>query len=283
MSDRFVAQALRYLDGCLEPAEQAGFESELTRPERRLELHQLALQALDLQPRAGLRSGFGGPDLDQSGDVLRLTSPSTTPTIPATLPQEEPPLSDVLANVLWKYYGYFKFGFMLLGLWLFIWMMNSGYFTFYSVPPGNSQMAPKLVPREHVFFMDPSIRRQPRLKRGDPVAFSDWAIQRGTDTRFIYVSRVVALGGDTVSSDESGKLMVNGSVVAENEYIPAGSLEPLTLRPMVIPAGYVFLLNDNRGAFKADRKYRNADSRHFGPVPEWCIKGKVGAAFKIKF
>jgi signal peptidase I len=79
------------------------------------------------------------------------------------------------------------------------------------------------------------------VRRGDVVVFKDstWA-----DAPI--VKRVVAVGGDTVSCCENGRLEVNGEEIDE-PYLPAGtSAESAGFPTVTVPKGRLFLLGDER-------------------------------------
>jgi signal peptidase I len=79
------------------------------------------------------------------------------------------------------------------------------------------------------------------VRRGDVVVFKDaaWA-----DAPMI--KRVVAVGGDTVSCCEDGKLEVNGKEIDE-PYLPAGkAAEASGFAGVTVPEGRLFLLGDER-------------------------------------
>jgi signal peptidase I len=79
------------------------------------------------------------------------------------------------------------------------------------------------------------------VRRGDVVVFKD-----ATWANAPMVKRVVAVGGDTVSCCQEGKLKVNGKVVDE-PYLPDGTQAELSTFPTVdVPEGRLFLLGDER-------------------------------------
>ncbi|MFD5483133.1 signal peptidase I [Streptomyces hawaiiensis] len=80
------------------------------------------------------------------------------------------------------------------------------------------------------------------VRRGDVVVFKDasWA-------NAPMVKRVVAVGGDTVSCCQDGKLKVNGKEIDET-YLPKGTPAEMSNFPTVtVPEGRLFLLGDERG------------------------------------
>ncbi|MCX3291521.1 signal peptidase I [Streptomyces sp. NEAU-H22] len=80
------------------------------------------------------------------------------------------------------------------------------------------------------------------VRRGDVVVFKD-----ATWANAPMVKRVVAIGGDTVSCCQDGKLKVNGKEIDET-YLPQGTPAEMSNFPTVtVPKGRLFLLGDERG------------------------------------
>ncbi|MCD7748785.1 MAG: signal peptidase I, partial [Oscillospiraceae bacterium] len=80
------------------------------------------------------------------------------------------------------------------------------------------------------------------------------------------VGRIVAVGGDVVTLDDGGSLIVNGTVQSGDIVYLTYALDGLEY-PYSVPEGSVFILGDYR---------TNAeDSRTFGPVAEENILGRV--------
>ncbi|MBB4712321.1 signal peptidase I [Streptomyces luteogriseus] len=80
------------------------------------------------------------------------------------------------------------------------------------------------------------------VRRGDVVVFKD-----ATWANAPMVKRVVAIGGDTVSCCQDGKLEVNGKEIDET-YLPQGTPAEMSNFPTVtVPKGRLFLLGDERG------------------------------------
>lgn len=78
------------------------------------------------------------------------------------------------------------------------------------------------------------------------------------------VSRVVAVGGDTIAGRDGG-VWRNGTPIPEPYVAPGVITSPFA--EVVVPADHVFLLSDNRPLGK--------DSRFYGPVPVDYIQGIV--------
>lgn len=80
------------------------------------------------------------------------------------------------------------------------------------------------------------------VRRGDVVVFKD-----ATWANAPMVKRVVAVGGDTVSCCQDGRLKVNGKEIDET-YLPKGTPAEMSNFPTVtVPKGRLFLLGDERG------------------------------------
>lgn len=81
-----------------------------------------------------------------------------------------------------------------------------------------------------------------------------------------YVGRIVARENDVVTLDESGTLLVNGTVQSGEILYPSyaeGDLE----YPYLVPEGHVFVMGDYRT--------QTTDSRNLGPIAMEDVKGKV--------
>lgn len=157
-------------------------------------------------------------------------------------------------------------------------------------------VAVALVVRNFVFTlvkvqgasMEPSLHENDRLfvnrlfytpEKGDIVIFTP-----ASDPKRPYVKRVIATEGDTVYIDEKeGKVYVNGELldepyINEKTHTVGSYIRNLMLAgkygkdsPIVVPAGHIFAMGDNRNHSK--------DSREIGPVPVEEIMG--GAVFRF--
>jgi len=87
-----------------------------------------------------------------------------------------------------------------------------------------------------------------------------------------FIKRIVAGPGDTLSV-RNGHPVVNGVEKTDEPYtLPCGDGGACNLpKPITIPAGYYFMMGDNRGA--------SDDSRFWGPVPRDWIIGKAFATY----
>lgn len=80
------------------------------------------------------------------------------------------------------------------------------------------------------------------------------------------VGRIVARGTDVVTLDDSGTLLVNGTVQTGDILYPTYAKEGIKY-PHKVAEGHVFVLGDYR---------TNAeDSRDYGTVSESSVKGKI--------
>ncbi|NMH93648.1 signal peptidase I [Pseudonocardia bannensis] len=123
--------------------------------------------------------------------------------------------------------------------------------------PSNS-MAPTLAAGDHV-VLD---HREFTPARGDLIAFTD---PTGATRDGLMVKRVAAVAGDEVGL-EDGVLVVNGAAVVE-PYADRSRLDGVYLGPLVVPAGKLFVLGDNRGD--------SVDSRTFGPIDAGTVEGRI--------
>lgn len=126
----------------------------------------------------------------------------------------------------------------------------------------------------------PGMEMYPALQTGDlavlwrtvkSVERGDILLLRMDDQ--MHIGRVAATEGDAVMMDDSGSLLVNGSV--QNSY----SLYPTYVRPygeypQRVPAESVFVLGDHRT--------QSQDSRDYGSVPLDAVVGKVVAVIRME-
>ncbi len=90
------------------------------------------------------------------------------------------------------------------------------------------------------------------------------------------VKRVIGVGGDEVKCcDAQGRMLVNGTPLDEQGYLPPGTVPSQVAFDVKVPPGYVWVMGDNRGD--------SADSRaHLGDpgggfVPDGDVLGPVFA------
>jgi len=104
--------------------------------------------------------------------------------------------------------------------------------------------------------------------RGDLVGFrvSDAAAATcGTTPGSVFVKRVIGLAGETVA-EAGGTISIDGQPLAE-PYIGPGRRDQEPRRVWHVPAGFIFLVGDNRA--------QSCDSRVFGPIPSRDVAGKI--------
>lgn len=144
----------------------------------------------------------------------------------------------------------FRSAAMLLLLWVIFGLL------FGVTPVRNEDMAPKLSAGDLLLFY----RMESDYHSGDVIVFQAEGRQ--------YVGRVAAKGGDTVEITDRAELVINGSMVVENEiYYSTPPYESEVVYPAELAEDEVFVLGDHREGAK--------DSRYFGPVQKAEIKGKV--------
>jgi signal peptidase I len=136
--------------------------------------------------------------------------------------------------------------------------------TFY-IPSGSNE--PTVLVGDHL-FVDRWSHRFTAPKRGGLVVF------RSPESPAMVLERAVALGGDRVEIRDK-RLLLNGRALAEpyavhNDPQTYGAglgwrSQRDNLPPQTIPAGFIFVLGDNR-----DNSY---DSRFYGPIRQDAVVG----------
>ncbi|HEY3318637.1 MAG TPA: signal peptidase I [Coriobacteriia bacterium] len=128
------------------------------------------------------------------------------------------------------------------------------------IPSGS--MIPTLEINDRV-LVNKFVYRFRAPERGDIVVFSNPKSDPLVKT---LIKRVVAVGGDTVDIKD-GKLWINGAAMDE-PYVHDQPTDPGSVAmPIKIPAGYVFLMGDNRT--------NSGDARFFGPQPVSHVEGEA--------
>ena len=120
-------------------------------------------------------------------------------------------------------------------------------------------MSPTLENGSIVLCLREDAPRMPAPQRGDVVLLS----YEGA----LLVKRVIAVGGDAISLDESGAVTVNGEAIRE-DYITATDGRSDQVYPLTVPEGELFVMGDHR-AFAVDSR-----SRIFGTVPVESVAGR---------
>jgi signal peptidase I len=124
----------------------------------------------------------------------------------------------------------------------------------YSIP--TASMTPTLQVGDHI-VVTPYHGATP--DRGDVVVFHS-----PVSADELLVKRVVALPGDLVET-HAGRLFVRGHAAAEPYVLESSATG--TIASQVIPAGYFFVLGDNRG--------NSFDSRQWGVLPRELLIGRA--------
>jgi len=105
-------------------------------------------------------------------------------------------------------------------------------------------------------------KRLGELKRGDIVAF-----YYPNDTSKTFVKRIIALPGETISTDTLGVVFINNSEIQEPYVSPDRNRGNRQFPESRLGPDEYFVMGDNRDT--------SNDSRFFGPVPRRLIYGKV--------
>lgn len=158
-----------------------------------------------------------------------------------------------------KDYQYFVFRVLILivVLWVLLFQivgvthMNSG------------DMYPRIDAGDSILFyrLDTDVRAQ------DVVVFEKVTPNSGGEKQ-LFISRVVAVAGDTVDISDAERLIVNGNAVIEsNIFYSTPRYEGFTEYPLKLGPGECFVLADSRNG--------GTDSRYFGPVEQDEILGTV--------
>lgn len=89
------------------------------------------------------------------------------------------------------------------------------------------------------------------------------------------IKRVIAVGGDTVSCKEGGKVILNGKTLDETSYIYPGSSPcgDKPFGPITIPEGSIWVMGDNRQNSLDSRYHQNLPGG--GTVPNDEVVGRA--------
>lgn len=135
-----------------------------------------------------------------------------------------------------------------------IWLLTGVFMGITSAP--NDDMAPRISTGDLLLFY----RLDKDVKAQDVIVFNK------NDTT--YVSRVVAVGGDTVDITDDQRLKINGNIVVEERiYYKTPKYQDYLTYPITLEANECFVLSDKR--------IQAEDSRYFGPVSKDEIQGTV--------
>lgn len=159
-----------------------------------------------------------------------------------------------------KHYQWFLL--RLLIFLLVVWILFFQVIGLTRMPSGD--MYPRLDAGDMILYY----RLDKDVKAQDIIVFEKTTPDTPND-KTLFISRVVAVEGDTVEINENGRLVVNGNVMIEaNIFYSTPQYEGHTDDyPLVLGEGECFVLGDHRGD--------SADSRYFGPVNKSEITGTV--------
>ena len=149
----------------------------------------------------------------------------------------------------------------LIVIWTVIYIQRS--YEVVRVPEGMTSMSPAL--QSNMFYKFQQLNLPGKLRYGD-IVFIRFKTE---DEEKDYFGRVVGLGGDRIAL-RKGRLIRNGEVVDEPYLVPPvtplarSSWEKVNMPEVVVPAGCVFLLNDDRVSVR--------DSRTFGAVDAGIVR-----------
>ncbi len=127
----------------------------------------------------------------------------------------------------------------------------------------SADMFPRIDAGDLVLFyrLDKEVRPQ------DVIVLEKTTPESGTEKE-MYISRVVAVQGDTVDITDEGRLVVNGNTVVESSiFYTTPRYEGYTQFPLTLQTDECFVL--------ADQREGGSDSRYFGAVKKDEIQGTV--------
>ena len=152
---------------------------------------------------------------------------------------------------------------VLIPLALVLLLIVGTFYVFFSViVVAGDSMVPTLLPADVLLVT----RSYATPRRGDVVVFRT---MDGTEMQQDLIKRVAAVEGDTVSVD-NGIATING-VVEDVTNRTVSAQDGTVVDETVVPAGFVFVLGDNRPIA--------LDSRDFGSIPLTAIRGKAVIRF----
>ena len=117
-----------------------------------------------------------------------------------------------------------------------------------------------------VFKSPPGIEPATKLP-ANPIGriFHDAGVALGfAQDQTVLIKRVIGLPGDRISAS-GGHVYIDGELLLE-PYLPKGT-DTTSFGPLIVPAGDVWVMGDNRG--------NSLDSRVFGPIPVKTIVGRA--------
>ncbi len=126
----------------------------------------------------------------------------------------------------------------------------------------NSDMYPRVDMGDLVLFY----RLDTDVKAQDVIVLEKTGSDSGE--KQLFISRVVAVGGDTVEISDAARLIINGNTMIEsNIFYETPRYEGFTEYPLTLAQDECFVLADSRNG--------GTDSRYYGPVKKSEIRGTV--------
>ncbi|WP_235562048.1 signal peptidase I [Marmoricola sp. Leaf446] len=184
---------------------------------------------------------------------------------------------------------------LLLGLALVLAIVIKTLFlqAFYIPSPS---MVPQFVENDRILVQKVSYWGSGTPERGDIVVFADpggWLdptdsagptspVSKALERVGLYpagghlVKRVMAVGGDhIVCCDDEGRITVNDRPLDERSYLPEGTVPSDIPFDKTVPAGFMWMMGDNRGASADSRVHMGGPGGGF--VDQDLVVGKVFA------
>jgi signal peptidase I len=118
---------------------------------------------------------------------------------------------------------------------------------------------------------DPAPPGNPLLRAGYDV-LADVGVY---STQTYYIKRVIGLPGDHVVCCVNGKVTVNGVPLDETSYLFPGASPSVKLFNVIVPAGRLWVMGDNRAISDDSRGHMSAGSPAMGTVPENEVAGRA--------
>ncbi|MFN7181954.1 MAG: signal peptidase I [Planctomycetota bacterium] len=150
-----------------------------------------------------------------------------------------------------------------IGSIVFVWVISLIFTNYSCEVVRTSQMEPRL--KTDSIKILKNVYSKNDIERGDIVAYYRYDSDINENLRW---GRVIAIENDRLTIKDN-KIYINDTQLAES-YLSEESKKLPSISDLVIPASCVFVLNDARN----DEFYY--DSRDFGPIYLYQIKGKIG-------
>ena len=161
---------------------------------------------------------------------------------------------------------------LLFGFVLVVWFLKSSVVEAFFVPSGS--IGPTVQPRDYILvpkfyyglrvpLLANTLFQWDTPARGDIVVFNrdDEPSTDFDESHENLVKRVIGLPEETVEI-RSGRILINGNVLPEPYVFSDTSLRDAphwhsNFGPVIVPAGHVFVLGDNRGESRDSRVWHN--------------------------